>query len=423
MNWKIPDHADARFGAVRKHDIHTGVDIYCDPGTPVPALESGTVVQKGQFTGPEVDSPWWNSTDYVAIKGDSGTIVYGEIQSDLAVGGRINKGDVVGRVLTVLKKDKGRPTTMLHLELYNDLFKEPVVWHTGLYRPESLENPEKLLPMKRLDFEAQEIDQALAYMKTRSYQLLISDYKIVKVQVHPWGVECWYTKNNQMFPAYYILKQMRGQGILAEQARKHKQMIITMQDCKIVPYLQRFEISNVCQHSVCDTEEYKAIELVYRDRRAKRSGQLYMQHIDEGLRILRHLGAGTDTEQAFCLHPLFQADEDLAQTMQNIDLSRFSSRAVALAMEYRHFANAYLAKRQITSLDDIQMSPLEQVRQMLIADKIQNFKDIQLYNYNHQNFAGLTRYFVNWHDKLGIGINSHPALYEFAAIEKAFAVL
>jgi hypothetical protein len=60
---------------------------------------------------------------------------------------------------------------------------------------------------------------------------------------------------------------------------------------------------------------------------------------------------------------------------------------------------------------------------MLIADKIQNFKDLQLYNYNHHNFSGLTRYFVNWHDKLGIGINSHPSLYEFAAIEKAFAVL
>ena len=38
---KIP--AANRWGAVRKFDNHTGVDLFCDPGTPVYAIEDGEV--------------------------------------------------------------------------------------------------------------------------------------------------------------------------------------------------------------------------------------------------------------------------------------------------------------------------------------------------------------------------------------------
>ena len=104
-------------------------------------------------------------------------------------------------------------------------------------------------------------------------------------------------------------------------------------------------------------------------------------------------------------------------------MTRFNPLAVAYAMEYRHYANAYLAHRKIDSIDEIQMSPLEPVRHMLIADKIQNYKDLQLHNRNHHNYEGLDQYFLNWHRKLGIEPNAHQALEEFAAIDRFFAVL
>jgi len=421
--YRLPETADSRFGAVRKHDIHTGVDIHCESGTEVPALESGRVIQCGQFTGPEVDSPWWNSTDYVAIKGASGVIVYGEIKSELRVGDFVTSDQIIGTVIQVLKTDKGRPTSMLHLELYNYLFKEPEVWVPGLYRPESLENPETLLRIKRLDFDATSHRQALRYMRTRSYQLLISGWKLTEMEPEAYGLRCTYVRDGHERDAFYLYKYARGQGILPEEQWKRKRTIITLRDCKIADYLSRKEIPYICEWSICDTEEYKAIETVYGDRQAKRSGVFYMQHIDEGLRILELLGADLATKQAFCLHPLFQSDADLLESVKAIDMTRFNPLAVAYAMEYRHYANAYLAHRKIDSIDEIQMSPLEPVRHMLIADKIQNYKDLQLHNRNHHNYEALDQYFLNWHRKLGIEPNAHQALEEFAAIDRFFAVL
>lgn len=39
----LPD-GPGRFGAVRKHDVHTGIDLYTYPGMPVLAVEDGVVV-------------------------------------------------------------------------------------------------------------------------------------------------------------------------------------------------------------------------------------------------------------------------------------------------------------------------------------------------------------------------------------------
>ena len=49
------------FGAVRKSDIHTGIDLYCEQGTQIVAVEDGVVVHIEGFTGPNADdpSPWW----------------------------------------------------------------------------------------------------------------------------------------------------------------------------------------------------------------------------------------------------------------------------------------------------------------------------------------------------------------------------
>ena len=76
------------FGANRRYDIHTGIDLYGGAYCAVGPFEEGEVVHIGQFTGAAVGSPWWNDTYSVSVQGRSGIIVYGEIQptSDLKVG-------------------------------------------------------------------------------------------------------------------------------------------------------------------------------------------------------------------------------------------------------------------------------------------------------------------------------------------------
>lgn len=107
------------FAARRKYDIHTGVDLYVPQNTKVYAGESGTVVAVEEFTGPGVETPWWNQTWAVLIEGNSGIVVYGEIKPDpnIEVGRVIYFGDKIGKVIPVLKTDKGKPMSMLHVEL------------------------------------------------------------------------------------------------------------------------------------------------------------------------------------------------------------------------------------------------------------------------------------------------------------------
>lgn len=113
------DHPGA-FGSKRKFDTHTGVDLYCDENTSVLAVESGYVINIENFTGSKAESPWWNDTKAILIEGKSGVVLYGEIEPivGLPIGDRVNGGQVIGKVKTVLKKDKGLPMTMLHFELY-----------------------------------------------------------------------------------------------------------------------------------------------------------------------------------------------------------------------------------------------------------------------------------------------------------------
>lgn len=132
------------FSSPRRFDIHTGIDLYCHPGQEVFAVEAGLVVAIWPFTGAPAGSPWWHPTQAVGIQGPSGIVVYGEINPLVKVGQKVLGGELIGQVLTVLKKDKGRPMTMLHLELYNKLI-EPVIWDLAKTQPVGLLDPTELL--------------------------------------------------------------------------------------------------------------------------------------------------------------------------------------------------------------------------------------------------------------------------------------
>lgn len=136
---------DGRFGAVRQYDIHTGVDLYAEPGTKVYAMEPGSVVTVEAFTGMMADSPWWLDTKAVMVKGESGIILYGEIDPMVSVGDHVFEGDLIGTVLRVLKKDKGKPVSMLHLELYTPDTTTSVWWKLGESKSDNLLDPTTLL--------------------------------------------------------------------------------------------------------------------------------------------------------------------------------------------------------------------------------------------------------------------------------------
>ena len=142
----IENHCGA-FGTERKHDVHTGVDLYCNEGDYVHAIEGGTVVLIEHFTGTEANSPWWNDTEAVHIEGASGVLVYGEIEpvASLKLGARVATSQLLGKVKRVLKQDKGRPVSMLHMELYKHGSRKSCTWNAGETRDTQLLNPTDLL--------------------------------------------------------------------------------------------------------------------------------------------------------------------------------------------------------------------------------------------------------------------------------------
>lgn len=150
LEYQIPvdDHPGA-FGSKRKHDIHTGVDLYCENNQPVYACKGGKVVSIGDFTGKNCGTDWWEDTKYMMVDSGSYVINYGEIEphDHLAVGSIIKAGEFIGRVKRVLPLNKLRKDipnhscSMLHIELYKAGTTKPVEWKLGTFKPEELLDP------------------------------------------------------------------------------------------------------------------------------------------------------------------------------------------------------------------------------------------------------------------------------------------
>lgn len=134
----LPPHPGA-FGVKRKYHIHEGVDLYVPQATPVLAVEDGIVAQVDVFTGAVLGQPWWRTTKAVWVDGPSGTVVYGEIAPHVKPGQKVGRGEIIGVVMRVLTKDKGRPMSMLHLELHVSGSRQAPEW-TG-ERPLVLRDP------------------------------------------------------------------------------------------------------------------------------------------------------------------------------------------------------------------------------------------------------------------------------------------
>ncbi len=141
------------------------------------------------------------------------------------------------------------------------------------------------------------------------------------------------------------------------------------------------------------TNSYKLISNYYGDQTAKRSGVKLMNHIDEGIEILKSINADQETIDAYCLHPILQSDDAFNQNY-TLDFTGIPTSSLLLAMEYRRVANSYLSKNKI---EDFVGFTNEKIKQMLFADKIQNEKDFALYHEGtHPRSKELREYFDNW---------------------------
>ncbi len=153
------------------------------------------------------------------------------------------------------------------------------------------------------------------------------------------------------------------------------------------------------------SHSYDLVSKFYEGRSAARSGVPYMNHIDEGIVIMTEIGASVDAIGAYCLHPLVQSHVDYMDRLKPEDeyLDGVDPRQLMLAMDYRSRANAFLSYK-IDRITDAEVATLNaylwktrDVRDMLIADKVQNYKDFLKYHLlTHERSEKLDKYFKTW---------------------------
>ena len=144
---------------------------------------------------------------------------------------------------------------------------------------------------------------------------------------------------------------------------------------------------------------FTTIKSHYGDRVANRSQVPLIKHIIEGLFVLDAIGSNSITKAAYCLHPLLQSDEDFVSHKAGKIPSELVDAAI-LAMEYRRVANSYLSKNKKEVFVGFSCP---EVREMLIADKVQNYKDFLKYHKaTHERSKELDEYFNHWFKLLNI---------------------
>lgn len=155
------------------------------------------------------------------------------------------------------------------------------------------------------------------------------------------------------------------------------------------------------------TPEFEIVRRFYYGLSAKRTGLPYIRHIEQGCQILVQMRASEHAIRGFCLHPIVQDDNDLLSFRFETRTAETMIRPFSwmLAMEYRKLANSYLSKHYAAGDERwryVELSPLEDVNNMLIADKVQNRHDYELFIRGKFDSKADNNYYKWWLRKLNV---------------------
>lgn len=307
-------------------------------------------------------------------------------------------------------------------------------------------------------------DEAVTYFRNRATQGLADGVCLLNVvPVDNWGALATFSiepvdsrsvsneeVSDRIYYSLYVFDAHRGQGHYSQWLKENpEKIILTTSDCKLADLLFR------CGHpyrladpSALQWVEYQLTQQFYGDHCAARTGLHFMNHVDEGLFVMRCISSNTKSDRdensgngggdgdgssrcarmrcsdvamrAYVLHPLVQGDNEYAELLARLanksntadPVHQIDPLVIALAVEYRHIANGYLSHHHAAYFegtntngvtDGVRLSPSQEVNDMLVADKVQNRKDFDLKHVNsHAKAALLSSYFDAWQRKLGV---------------------
>lgn len=157
---------------------------------------------------------------------------------------------------------------------------------------------------------------------------------------------------------------------------------------------------------------YSVIDSFYKGMSTSK-GVPYINHINEGIVHLENMKVDDDVINAFILHPFVQCVnlkgtyKDCLLTEKelekHINIFKIEPEIAFELLLYRKYANSYLCREATDnfSIHDAygylkNLNNYQTTVKMLIADKLQNFKDFLLYRQDHPRKEFLNRYFTIW---------------------------
>jgi hypothetical protein len=252
---------------------------------------------------------------------------------------------------------------------------------------------------------------ALLYFKNRAKQLLYHGLQpagepidlgwglcasLVPVpEITSSGSELYVSKR---LATVYVFKSHRGKNLYVPYVTEQGLTIVCLDDCDMERFLAAKGVPHVAL-SMPDWPELRVVERLYSDKVTRRTGIHLINHVLEGMAVMRARGCPEVAIRAFCLHPVVQGDEDLREAwagrVTGMLAEGVTAEVLILAMEYRSVANEYLSG---TPQREIRLSPLAEVNEMLVADKIQNRKDFErsTHSQTHPKRDRLSQYFREW---------------------------
>ncbi len=272
----------------------------------------------------------------------------------------------------------------------------------------------------RFDNHADDRESVSYYLRERTHQVLMDGFRPASDELEPlvnadgqeWGLRAIVVDpRGARHQSVYVYASWRGRKLVMS-AIDRQLPVVTTPGCQLEGFLRAKGLAYVMAAPITGTPEYVAIEELYGRRTARRSGAPLMRHIDEGLAVLQWIGASEAARLAFCLHPLLQEDPDHAANLERVS-ALTSPEVLALTLEYRRVANAALSARPMDSAAEIELSPMPEVNQMLVADKVQNRKDFLLYHFGHHARSdALELYFRRWLERLEVSEARFAELFE-----------
>ena len=261
----------------------------------------------------------------------------------------------------------------------------------------------------RFNKNASNYEEVKFYYMNRAEQGLRDGVSFDSLTEYEWGcVATFSIPEDVIYYSVYIFLGHRRKGHFSNWLSENSEKpILTFAECKLEELLDRKGHPYRSEVPIHTTWiEYNIIQGFYGSHVANRTKVLYINHVEEGLFVMNYLGHSELAQRAYIMHPVFQTDGDFPDAWKRLNkkddpIHEVDITVIVLAVEYRSTANGYLS---FASPDEEPMlSPVEEVNQMLIADKVQNRKDFEIFHlHTHERSDRLQQYFKQWLEALGI---------------------